>query len=78
MEEPGSRTSNPSAKSTCVVSLITQESDDQREQVYSADQAARRLNVDMEICYADDGIIKQSEQLPDVVQNDSSLPEAKR
>jgi ABC-type sugar transport system substrate-binding protein len=72
MEEPGSKSSNPSAKLTFVVSLITQESDYQREQAYSADQAARRLNVDVEICYADDDAIKQSGQLIDVVQNRSS------
>jgi len=72
MEEPDSRSSNPSAKLTFVVSLITQESDYQREQAYSADQAARRLNVNVEICYADDDAIKQSEQLLEVVQNRSS------
>ena len=72
MEEPGSRSSNPSAKLTFVVSLITQESDYQREQAYSAEQAARRLNVTVEICYADDDAIKQSEQLLAVVQSRSS------
>jgi len=72
MEEPASKNSNPSAKLTFVVSLITQESDYQREQAYSADQAARRLNVNVEICYAGDDAIKQSEQLLAVVQNRSS------
>lgn len=72
MEETGTRSSNPSAKLTFVVSLITKESDYQREQAYSADEAARRLNVSVEICYADNDAIKQSEQLLRVVQNRSS------
>ena len=55
-----------------VVSLITQESDYQREQAHSAQQAARRLNVDAEIFYADNDAIKQSQQLLQVIQNRSS------
>lgn len=55
-----------------VVSLITQESDYQREQADAAQQAARRLDVDLQISYADNDAIKQSQQLFEVIQNPSS------
>ena len=55
-----------------VVSLITHESDYQREQADAAQQAARRLNVDLQIFYADNDAIKQSQQLFEVIQNPSS------
>jgi ABC-type sugar transport system substrate-binding protein len=70
--KPGSISSNLSAKLTFVVSLITQESDYQREQAYSAQQAANRLNVEVQILYADSDPIRQSQQLLEVVQNRSS------
>lgn len=76
MEELGGRSSNPSGKLIFVVSLITQESDYQREQASSAEQAARRLNVEVEISYADDDAIKQSQQLLQVIQNRSSAVRA--
>jgi ribose transport system substrate-binding protein len=69
LEEPGSRRSNPSAKLTFVVSLITRESDYQREQANAAQDSARRLNVDIEVSYADNDAIKQSQQLLEVIQN---------
>jgi ribose transport system substrate-binding protein len=72
MQDPGSRRSNPSEKLTFSLSLITQESDYQREQANAAQESARRLNVDIEISYADNDAIKQSQQLLDVIQNRSS------
>jgi ribose transport system substrate-binding protein len=71
MEEAGNTRSNPSAKLTFVVSLITRESDYQREQAKSAEESARQLNVDIEISYADNDPIKQSQQLLEVIQNPS-------
>src|SRR5262249_49645051 len=72
MEEPRSRQSNPSTKLTFLLSLITQESDYQREQANSAQEVARQLNVEIEISYADNDAIKQSQQLLEVIQNPSS------
>jgi ribose transport system substrate-binding protein len=72
MEEPRGRRSNPSEKLTFVVSLITQESDYQREQANSAQEAVRQLNVGIQIFYADNDAIKQSQQLLEVIQNHSS------
>lgn len=72
MQELGSRSSNPSGKLLFLVSLITQESDYQREQASSAQLTARRLNVDVEVSYADNDAIKQSQQLLQVIQNRSS------
>jgi ribose transport system substrate-binding protein len=76
MEELGSRSSNPSGKLIFLVSLITKESDYQREQAHSALQAARGLNVEVEISYADNDAIKQSQQLLQVIQNRSSAVRA--
>jgi inositol transport system substrate-binding protein len=59
-------------KLSFVVSLITQDSDYQREQADAAQQAARRLNVSLQVCYADNDAIKQSQQLFEVIQNPSS------
>jgi ABC-type sugar transport system substrate-binding protein len=55
-----------------VVSLITQESDYQREQADAAQQAARRLNLDLQIFYADNDAIQQSQQLFEIIQRQSS------
>jgi ribose transport system substrate-binding protein len=54
------------------VSLITSESDYQRDQADSAQHAARRLNVDVDTFYAESDAIKQSQQLLQLVQNRSS------
>jgi ABC-type sugar transport system substrate-binding protein len=60
------------SKLSFVVSLITQESDYQREQADAAQQVARRVDVDLQILYADNDAIKQSQQLFEVIQNPSS------
>lgn len=54
------------------VSLITQESDYQREQAQAAQEAAHRLNVELQIFYADNDSVKQSQQLLEIIQNSSS------
>jgi ribose transport system substrate-binding protein len=51
-----------------VVSLTTNDNDYQMEQAQSAEQAAARLGVSVEIIYADNDAITQSTQLLKVVQ----------
>ena len=51
-----------------VVSLITQDNDYQVEQAAAAEDAARRLGVDVEILYADADSIQQSQQILKFVQ----------
>ena len=50
-----------------VLSLITRENDYQREQARAAEAAASRLNVDLEIVYADSDSVTQSSQLLDLI-----------
>ncbi|HXU14493.1 MAG TPA: substrate-binding domain-containing protein [Terriglobales bacterium] len=57
-----------------VVSLITQDNDYQVEQAAAAEEAARRLAVDVEILYADADSIQQSQQILKFVQ---AAPEAR-
>ena len=54
-----------------VVSLITQDNDFQVEQSAAAQEAARRLGVDVEILYADGDSIQQSQQILKFVQADA-------
>ena len=51
-----------------LVSLITQENDYQLEQAAAAQEASRRLGVDVEILYADNDAITQSTQILKAVQ----------
>jgi ABC-type sugar transport system substrate-binding protein len=51
-----------------VVSLITQDNDYQVEQATAAEEAARRLGVDVEVLYADADSIQQSQQILKYVQ----------
>ena len=51
-----------------VVSLITQDNDYQVEQAVAAEEAARRLGVDVEVLYADGDSIQQSQQILKYVQ----------
>jgi len=50
-----------------VLSLITRENDYQREQARAAEAAALRLDVDLEILYADSDSVTQSSQLLDII-----------
>jgi ribose transport system substrate-binding protein len=54
-------------KTKFVLSLITRENDYQREQARSAETVAQRLNVDLEILYADNDSVTQSSQLLDTI-----------
>ena len=52
-----------------VVSLTTDDNDYQIEQAASAEEAARRLGLDVKIIYADNDAIKQSQQLLTIMQS---------
>lgn len=54
-----------------VVSLTTKDNDYQNEQESSANEAARRLGVDLQILYAENDSIVQSQQLLKVIQSHS-------
>ena len=56
-----------------VVSLTTKENDYQLEQAASAQAAARKLGVDLQILYADNDAITQSTQLLKAIQSDAVL-----
>jgi ribose transport system substrate-binding protein len=60
---PPGVTIGPMNKPKFVLSLITRENDYQREQARSAETAAQRLNVDLQILYADNDSVAQSSQL---------------
>lgn len=51
-----------------IVSLITQDNDYQVEQAAAAEEAARKLGIDVEILYADNDSIQQSQQILNHVQ----------
>ena len=52
-----------------VVSLTTRDNDYQQEQATSAQEAAVRLGVDVELLYADNDAVLQSQQLLKVIQS---------
>lgn len=54
-----------------VVSLTTKDNDYQIEQAHAAEEAAVRVGVDMEIIYADNDAIQQSQQLLKIIQSNS-------
>lgn len=60
-----------------VVSLTTNDNDYQMEQAVAAEETARRLGVDIQIIYADNDAIVQSQQLLKLIQSNSgSHPDA--
>ena len=60
-----------------VVSLTTNDNDFQLEQAKAAEEAARKLGVDIQIIYADNDAITQSQQLLNIIQSKSgSHPDA--
>src|SRR2546425_6616747 len=60
-----------------LVSLTNDENDYQIEQAAAAQEAARQLEVDIEIVYAENDAIQQSTQLLKVIQSGgSSRPDA--
>jgi ribose transport system substrate-binding protein len=61
--------SNPHTKKLkFVVSLITSDNDFQQEQARVAEETSQRLNVDMQLLYAEGDAITQSQQLLKVIQ----------
>jgi ribose transport system substrate-binding protein len=58
-----------------VLSLTTQDNDFQREQAGAAQEVANRLGGDLEIIYADNDAIQQSQQLLKIIQSRVSLPD---
>ena len=58
-----------------VISLTTHDNDFQMEQAAAAQDAANRLGVDIEIIYAENDAIQQSQQLLHVIQSNSALPD---
>ena len=65
------------SKLKIVVSLPTNDNDYQIEQAASAEKIARRLNVELEIIYAENDAITQSQQLLGLIQSRSkSQPDA--
>lgn len=60
---------NSKSRLRFLLSLITRENDYQREQAASALQSADRLGVDLEVIYADNDGVIQSQQLLKVIQS---------
>ena len=58
-------------KPSVLVSLTTKANDYQQEQAAAAEQTARRLGVDLQILFADNDAITQSQQLLKVIQTTS-------
>jgi ABC-type sugar transport system substrate-binding protein len=55
-----------------VLSLTTNDNDYQMEQAAAAQEAASRLQVDLEILYADNDAIQQSQQLLKIIQSNAA------
>jgi ABC-type sugar transport system substrate-binding protein len=54
-----------------VISLTTNDNDYQIEQAAAAEEAARRLGIDVQLLYADNDAILQSQQLLKIIQSNS-------
>jgi ribose transport system substrate-binding protein len=63
-------------KLNVLVSLITNDNDYQEEQAAAAESAARRLDAHIQIVYAGNDAVNQSQQLLSVIQNSSQRPDA--
>lgn len=59
-----------------LISLTTDDNDYQQEQASAAEQAARRFGVDIQIIYAQNDSIVQSQQLLNVIQSSGPHPDA--
>jgi ribose transport system substrate-binding protein len=60
-------------KPNLVVSLLTQDNDYQVEQAASAEEASRRVGADVQVIYADNDTIQQSQQILKFVQAEPEL-----
>jgi ABC-type sugar transport system substrate-binding protein len=63
-------------KLNVVVALITSDNDYQAEQAASATEAAARLGVKIQIVYADNDAVNQTQQLVKIIQNSAQRPDA--
>jgi ribose transport system substrate-binding protein len=63
-------------KLNVLVSLITSDNDFQREQAASAEDAARRLDAKIQIVYAGNDAVNQTQQLLKVIQGSTQRPDA--
>jgi ABC-type sugar transport system substrate-binding protein len=63
-------------KLTVVVSLITQDNDYQREQAASAQAAALKLGANIEIIYANNDAVHQTQQILSFIQEPGKRPDA--
>lgn len=63
-------------KPKILLSLTTKDNDYQQEQAAAAEQSAQRLGVDLQIIYADNDAITQSQQLLTVIQSSAQRPDA--
>lgn len=59
-----------------LLSLTTKDNDYQQEQATAAEDSARRLGVDLQIIYADNDSITQSQQLLTAIQSPTLRPDA--
>jgi ribose transport system substrate-binding protein len=57
-----------------VVSLTTRDNDYQAEQAVAAEHTANRLGSEIEILYAENDAVQQSQQLLRIIQSSASLP----
>jgi ABC-type sugar transport system substrate-binding protein len=64
------------AKLNVLVSLITEDNDYQKEQAAAAEDAARLLDANLQIVYADNDAVNQSQQLARVIQRPAQRPDA--
>ena len=67
---------DPMEKLNILVSLITQENDYQLEQAASAQAAARQLGADVQILYANNDAVHQTQQILQFIQEPSKRPDA--
>ena len=63
-------------KPNVLVSLITHDNDYQMEQAAAAEDAARRLDANIQIVYAGNDAVNQSQQLLKVIQGSPPRPDA--
>src|ERR1700704_5732801 len=65
------RTMTPTKKPKFLVSLTTNDNDYQLEQAAAAEEAARRLGVEVQVIHADNDSITQSQQILNAIQSRS-------
>ena len=59
-----------------LVSLVTEDNDYQREQAQSAQSAAGKLGANLQVIYAKNDAVLQTQQILEFVQNPAKRPDA--